>query len=29
MLIGDLLNTVLNLSTFAFVGAMIWLLWRP
>lgn len=29
MLIGDLLNTVLNLSTFAFIGAMIWLLMRP
>lgn len=29
MLIGETIDTVLNLSTFAFIGAMIWLLVRP
>ena len=29
MLIGDLLDTLLNLGTFAFLGAMICLLRRP
>ena len=29
MLIGDLLDTLLNLGTFAFLGAMIFLLRRP
>lgn len=29
MLIGDAIDTVLNLSTFAFMGAMIGLLVRP
>jgi len=28
MLIGDTLDTILNLWTFAFIGAMIWLLMR-
>ena len=28
MLIGDLLDTFLNLGTFAFIGAMVWLLVR-
>lgn len=28
MLIGEAIDTVLNLSTFAFIGAMIWLLVR-
>lgn len=28
MLIGEAIDTVLNLSTFAFIGAMIWLLIR-
>lgn len=28
MLIGDVVDTLLNLSTFAFIGAMIWLLLR-
>lgn len=28
MLIGDLLDTLLNLGTFAFIGAMIWLVMR-
>ena len=28
MLIGSTVDTVLNLITFAFVGACIWLLWR-
>lgn len=28
MLIGDPLDTILNLMTFAFIGAMIWLLMR-
>lgn len=28
MLIGDPLDTALNLSTFVFIGAMIWLLVR-
>lgn len=25
MLIGDLIDTVLNLATFAFIGAMVWI----
>lgn len=29
MLIGDLKDTILNLTAFAFVGAMIWLMVRP
>ncbi len=29
MLVGDLVDTLLNLITFAFVAAMIWLLTRP
>lgn len=29
MLIGEAIDTLLNLSTFAFIGAMIWLLIRP
>lgn len=29
MLIGEALDTMLNLTTFAFVGAMVWLLLRP
>lgn len=28
MLTGELIDTILNLSTFAFVGAMVWLLLR-
>jgi hypothetical protein len=28
MLTGDLLDTVLNLLTFAFIGVMIWILKR-
>ena len=28
MLIGDLADTLMNLSTFAFIGAMVWLLTR-
>ena len=28
MLTGDLLDTILNLLTFAFIGAMIWVLKR-
>ena len=28
MLIGDLTDTLMNLTTFAFIGAMIWLLIR-
>lgn len=28
MLIGDPIDTVLNLTTFVFIGAMFWLLWR-
>ncbi|MGI9296055.1 MAG: hypothetical protein ACR2PS_18885 [Pseudomonadales bacterium] len=28
MLIGDLSDTILNLTTFAFIGAMVWLLMR-
>ncbi len=28
MLIGDALDTLLNLGTFAFIGAMIWLVMR-
>lgn len=28
MLIGDPVDTFLNLSTFAFIGAMIWILMR-
>lgn len=29
MLTGEAIDTLLNLSTFAFIGAMIWLLIRP
>lgn len=29
MLIGDLTDTLLNVSTFVFIAAMIWLLGRP
>ena len=29
MLVGDLLDTVMNLVAFAFLGAMAWLLVRP
>lgn len=29
MLIGDALDTFLNITAFAFIGAMIWLLVRP
>lgn len=29
MLIGDLINTAMNLVAFAFIGAMIWLFVRP
>lgn len=29
MLIGEAIDTMLNLSTFAFIGAMVWLLMRP
>ncbi|MBG6154029.1 hypothetical protein IWQ55_002711 [Labrenzia sp. EL_208] len=28
MLIGDPVDTLLNLGTFAFIGAMIWILMR-
>lgn len=28
MLVGEAIDTVLNLTTFAFVGAMVWLLIR-
>ena len=28
MLIGETVDTMLNLSTFAFIGAMVWLLMR-
>jgi len=28
MLIGETIDTVLNLSTFAFIGAMVWLMVR-
>ncbi len=28
MLIGDPIDTLLNLGTFAFIGAMIWILMR-
>lgn len=28
MLTGEAIDTILNLSTFAFVGAMVWLLLR-
>ena len=28
MLTGDLIDTVLNLGTFAFIGAMVWLMMR-
>lgn len=28
MLIGDPINTILNIATFAFIGVMIWLLMR-
>lgn len=28
MLTGDLGNTVMNVTTFAFVGAMLWLYFR-
>ncbi len=28
MLIGETVDTILNLSTFAFIGAMVWLLIR-
>jgi hypothetical protein len=28
MLVGDAVDTVLNLGTFVFLGAMGWLLWR-
>ncbi len=28
MLIGDLTDTLMNLTTFAFIGAMIWILIR-
>ena len=29
MLIGEAVDTLLNLSTFAFIGSMVWLLMRP
>jgi len=29
MLIGDLTDTLMNIVTFAFLGAMVWLLVRP
>lgn len=29
MLVGDLLDTVLNLLTFGFVAAMVWIYVRP
>lgn len=28
MLIGEAIDTLLNLSTFVFIGAMVWLLMR-
>lgn len=28
MLIGEAVDTMLNLSTFAFIGALVWLLLR-
>ncbi|SPH20625.1 hypothetical protein ASD8599_01364 [Ascidiaceihabitans donghaensis] len=28
MLVGEAIDTLLNLSTFAFIGAMVWLLLR-
>jgi len=28
MLTGDILDTLMNLVTFAFIGAMVWLLMR-
>lgn len=28
MLVGELVDTVSNLTTFAFIGAMVWLLLR-
>jgi len=28
MLTGDALDTLMNLGTFAFIGAMVWLLMR-
>ena len=28
MLVGDPIDTLMNLSTFAFIGAMIWVLTR-
>ncbi|MDX1401879.1 MAG: hypothetical protein R3245_08155 [Kiloniellales bacterium] len=29
MLIGDLQDTLMNMVTFAFIGAVVWLLRRP
>lgn len=29
MLVGDLTDTVMNLVTFAFIAAMVWILLRP
>lgn len=29
MLIGELVDTVLNVVTFAFLAAMVWLMMRP
>lgn len=29
MLTGDLSNTLMNVTTFAFMGAMVWLYLRP
>jgi hypothetical protein len=29
MLIGDAADTLMNVTTFAFLGAMIWLYMRP
>ena len=28
MLIGEAIDTIMNLTTFAFIGAMVWLLVR-
>lgn len=28
MLIGETIDTLMNLTTFAFIGAMVWLLMR-
>lgn len=28
MLVGDIIDTMMNLTTFAFIGAMVWLLMR-